>query len=463
MMLKITENDISMTKHIFPHIIFPCTFIGLTLISTSCSQDDVNGVRNYVEGSRIEFHASLPEITSRATEVTDTTLYDIQVSAFTVGESDETTYFLNKTFGRNSNTGKFVCYDPECIWPNNNDLLRFTAFAPSCEVMVEAGGAATSTGDKITSFKVAEDIAKQFDFVTATATGRLLDNEDSGIALKFQHQMSRIKLNAWGNSASYDLEIAGVRLGGVATEGVFNFTSQAEAAGPAQAGIWESISKGSVEYIFRKGDAILTLDKTDGSPVSADKAVSILGSKVGGEGGYENSAMIIPSDNAAWSCKDNAANGDSHADGMYFSVLLRVKDTTPYDTNGSIIYPYKGAEYSDEIVYLAVDKTDGKTVRTRLYKQGEDYFSEVGHTEAYDSDTEGTEIKAFGWAALPIADDLKPGRIYTYTLNYSSGVGLRDPRDSHPGDPIISDRVLVNVEVAEWADGAKTDVTVPRR
>ncbi|MDE6019258.1 MAG: fimbrillin family protein [Muribaculaceae bacterium] len=437
--------------------------LGIVLAVSGCSQEDVGRGGNNESGGRIEFNASLPEISSRATELNTASLKDIEVSAFTVGVSSETLYFVNKTFGKNGNTGKFVCYDPQCIWPNNNDLLRFAAFAPTLDEILTAGGEASSTGDKLTSFRVPRDIAKQFDFVTSIGNGRLLDNEETGISLKFQHQLSRIELKAWGNSASYNLEIAGVRLGGIGTGGTFNFTARAGATDPTQAGVWESVTKGSVEYIFRDGDALVTLDKTEGSPLSADKAVSILGSKVGDGDGYENSVMIIPSNNSAWNFKTDAANGDNHADGMYFSVLVRVTDTTPYDTNGSIVYPYSGAEYAEEIIYLAIDKNDGKTVKTRLYKQGDNYFTDKDLTTAYDLTANDADVKAFGWAALPVADDLKPGRIYTYTLNYSNGVGLRDPHDLRPGEPVISDKVLVNVEVSDWLEGSKTDVSVPRK
>ncbi|MDE6522639.1 MAG: fimbrillin family protein [Muribaculaceae bacterium] len=437
--------------------------LGIVIAVSGCSQEELGREANSVSGRRIEFNASLPEVSSRATELKASSIKEIEVSSFTVGESSETPYFVNKTFGRNGNTGKFVCYDSECIWPNNNDLLRFAAFAPTLDEILRAGGEASSTGDKLTSFKVPNDIATQFDFVTAIGSGKLIDNEETGITLKFQHQLSRIELKAWGNSASYNLEIAGVRLGGIATGGTFNFTAQTGATDPTQAGAWESVTKGSVDYVFRNGDVLVTLDKTDGSPLSADRAVSILGSKVGEGDGYENSAMIIPSNNSAWSPKTEAENGENHADGMYFGVLVRVTDTTPYDTNGSIVYPYSGAEYAEEIIYLAIDKNDGKTVKTRLYKQGDNYFTDTDLTTEYDLSANDADVKAFGWATLPVADDLKPGRIYTYTLNFSNGVGLRDPHDLRPGDPIISDKVLVNVEVSDWIEGAKTDVSVPRK
>lgn len=438
--------------------------LGLILFAGSCSQEYEGRGNNREPGGRIEFNASLPEVSSRATEVKAAELNDIQVSAFTVGETSETAYFTNKAFRRNSNTGKFVCYDPQCIWPNNNDLLRFVAFAPSCVEIIAAGGSATSTGNKLQDFNVSPDIKKQFDFVTAIATGRLLDDEETGITLRFQHQLSRIQIKVWGNSKSFDLEIAGVRMGGIGTGGEFNFTAQAEATDPTQAGVWESVTKGYVEYIFREGDTIVRLDKSsDGSPMSADKAVSIMGSKVGGEDGYENSAMIVPSDNAPWNYKVNASNGENHADGMYFSVLVRVKDTTPYDTKGSILYPYADNAYSAETVYLAVAQSDGKTVKTRLYKQGDEYYTDAEHTAEYDLAANDAEVKSFGWAALPVTDKFNPGCIYTYTLNYSNGVGLRDPHDTNPGDPIISDKVLIGVEVTDWMEGLENEVSVPRK
>lgn len=452
------KRNINMAK--YKHTSY--TLLGMILFAGSCSQEDVGRGENRESGGRIEFNASLPELSSRATELKAAALSDIEVSAFTVGESSETSYFVNKTFGKNYDTGKFVCYDAECIWPNNNDLLRFAAFAPSCDEMLAAGGNATSTGNSLTGFKVAQDIATQFDFVTAIATGCLFDNEETGITLKFQHQLSRIQLKAWGKSDSYNLEIAGVRMGGIATGGIFSFAAQADADDPTQAGIWESVTKGYVEYVFRDGDMIVILDKTKESPISADKAVSILGSKTGGEDGYENSAMIVPSTNPAWDYKENSANGENHADGMYFSVLVRVTDITPYATSDPIVYPYTDANV-EELVYLAVDMKDGKTVKTRLYKQGDVYFTDAEHTAAYDVAADYAEVKAFGWAALPVDDDLKPGLVYTYTLNYSNGVGLRDPFDSHSGESIISDKVLVNVEVSDWKEGTKTDVSVPRK
>ena len=451
------------------------SLFGILLLSASCSQEEV-GSENPKEAGRIEFRASLPEVTTRATEVTSSNIEKFQVSGFTAASTSVTPYFLYKTFSK-STTDKFISYDPQCYWPNNDDRLNFVAFAPSCEDMRQAGGfgdadftlpspaegeSIAAESYKLSGFRIARDIASQSDFITAMASGRLLDDEEDGITLNFHHQLSRIQLKAWGASKSYNLEIAGVRLGGVGTQGVFAFTSASDADDASKAGVWESVNKGMVDYIFRNGDQIVSLDNTDASPITADKAVSILGSKVGGENSYDNSAMLIPSVNPAWKYKENGANGSDNAEGMYFSVLLRVTDTTPYD-NGTIVYPYADDTDGMEIIYFAVDKSTKKAVETRLYRQGDDYFTDAALTSKYDLAANSAEVKAFGWAALPIGDEWKPGYVYTYTLNYSNGVGLHDPSDPKPGDPIISDRVLVNVDIAEWKAGSVTDVSVPRK
>ncbi|MDE6654641.1 MAG: fimbrillin family protein, partial [Muribaculaceae bacterium] len=198
--------------------IFPYTLLGFTLLSASCSQDkapdiDIKGSG----GGRIEFRASLPQLTTRATELNNSSLDNIQVSAFTVSASALTCYFADKPFA-GTTTGSFISSDPDCVWPNNNDLIRFVAFSPSCEYMRNSGGFddthftltpltagqnMPSEGYHISGFRIPGDIASHFDFVSAIASGRLLDNEETGVDLAFSHHLSRIELKAWGESPSY--------------------------------------------------------------------------------------------------------------------------------------------------------------------------------------------------------------------------------------------------------------------
>ncbi len=451
--------------------------VALSLLAcASCSQQEPGRTPDS-SGGRIEFRAALPQISSRAVEVTEASITQFQVSGFTVGSSAVSAYFLDKSYSRHPQTGTYFSHDAECIWPNNNDRIRFVAFAPSCAEMRLGGGfsdddfildspqpgLAMETDYRLSRMKIASDIAAQSDFVTAISYGTLLDNEETPVTLNFRHQLSRVYLKAWGASPSFDIEIAGVRLGGVGTEGVFSFISQDDADDSSQSGRWTSVTPGCVEYVFRAGDRVVVLDKSQGSPTSEAAAVSILGAKVAGTDS-ENSAMLIPSRYSAWDYKTDAPNGAGHDAGMYLSVLMRVTDTTPYAPANALVYPYADNTEGMEVIWLAVDREQGRSVKARLYSaDGSAFFTDAALTAPYDPEAHGAIVKAFGWAALPYAADWQAGYVYTYTLNYSGGVGLRDPRDPQPGKPIISDRVLVNVEMAPWASGGNSDVTVPRR
>lgn len=464
-----------MAKRIFPYTLF----LGFMILSDSCSQDDLGVSRDDMDHGRIEFRSSLPEITTRATEVKSNTLNNFRVSSFFIGTSQPTAYFQYKGFSKND-TGKFISSDPECIWPNNNDMLRFATFAPSCEDMRQAGGfgdegfilPSLTTGDgmesfdyKLSDFRIASDIASHSDFVTAIGSGRLVENGD-GVDLKFRHQLSRIELKVWGTSPIYSIEIAGARLGCVGVGGDFSFTPQTDTSddstGASSAGRWTSVTQGNVEYIFRIGDKIVTLDCNSGSHDSYERAAYILRAGSAAEDGaevHDNSAMLIPYDNTVSQNQGNPDNADGAPSGTYFSVLLRITDTTPY--NHGIAYPYPDNTEGMKVIYLAVDAANN--VKTQLYRLGDEYFTDAALTQKYDLEGNGAEVKAFGWAAIPVHDRWKPGYVYTYTLNYSDGVGLRDPADPKPGEPIISDRVAVDVRINPWERTEPTDVTVPRK
>lgn len=126
-----------------------------------------------------------------------------------------------------------------------------------------------------------------------------------------------------------------------------------------------------------------------------------------------------------------------------------------------MVYPYvldgtlSGKVMTDAmtVVYLSVDKTTGKVIQ-RVYRNEDDkkYYTDPDFNDAYTC-PESAEIRHYGWAAIPLppintASGIrwKPGYQYTYTLNYSNGVGVQDPADPFPGEPIIS---KVMVEVSE--------------
>ncbi len=439
-------------------------FIGAVLVLSACSQqDDMPGFTD-VEGRRIVFRTSLPDLVSRAEIITGEKLSYFQVTAY--DQVDKDTLFSNARI--NIDADKDFYSSPNCIWPKQgkeNNRVSFFAFYPGLEELgrdarLPDKPTAGSLDYKLTGFSIAPDIADQVDFITAYTSGTMAENQFSGIDLPFVHQLSRIEIKAYGAHKSCDIEIAGVRIGGTGVEGTFDFK-------PINGtGEWSGTpTRGIVEYVYCKGDTIVTCGKHH--PIEDVKdAVSIMGKKH--KDGNENCAMLIPGNYDQWDYANDRRNGSNQ---MYISVLIRITDATltaginPVDKQR---YPYRdlsqGADsYEIPKEYFAVNKTTG-VVSDHIYKNEKGYFADSKCTDLYTLEA-SDEIKEFGWAALPIKGNWVPGNIYTYTLDYTVGVGLHDPAVTTTapaaGDAIISDKVGISYNVTEWKTGGGSSYVVP--
>lgn len=418
--------------------------LGSALLLSSCAQEETPTLRPDGDDRRIIFHTSLPELTTKATEITKDLPYFF-MTAFDENDDKLTEYFDSVRVDKAA--GALNTVSDECIWPEpgkESDLLHFFAYYPVLNENAFLVNA-TSVVDNnktikygINKFHVAEDLSDQVDFVTAYATGSMADNLFSGIHLKFRHQLSRIEVKAKGEHKSCDIEIAGVRIANVPMQGNFEFQKS------DTNGVWTGFANGVTEYIFRQGDAIVTV---------GSEPVSILGSKI--SGGIDNCAMLIPAKYNAWDYTNDVANDGK---GMYLNVLLRIIDKTPTTGKGKVQYPYFDTSQGLNSMnipreYFAVVKATGSVIK-RLYKNGDSYFTDEANTQPYAL-ASGEEIREFGWAALPISGEWEPGYTYSYTLDYSGGVGVHGPDvkgeiSPKAGDPIISDRVGVTVSVNDW-------------
>ncbi|MDE7421658.1 MAG: fimbrillin family protein [Muribaculaceae bacterium] len=428
--------------------------LGSVLLLSSCAQEEAPIVRTDGNDRRIIFHTSLPEVTTKATEITK------DLPHFFMSAIDETddklTEYIDSVRVEKA-AGALNTVSDECIWPEpgkESDLLHFFAYYPELNDSAFLVNA-TSVVDNnktvnygINKFQVAKDIADQVDFVTAYANGSMADNLFSGINLNFRHQLSRIEVKAKGAHKSCDIEIAGVSIANAPMQGNFEFQKS------DVDGTWTDLEKGKAEYIFREGDAIVTVGANE---------VSILGSKMDSDN--ENYALLIPTICPAWDYTNDASNNGK---GMYLNVLLRIVDKTPTTGNGKVQYPYfdnsQGLNAMNiERVYMAINKTNG-TVSKRVYKNGNSYCSDKELKQPYTL-ASGEEIREFGWAALPISADWQPGHSYCYTLDYTSGVGVHGPDvtgnvSPKAGDPIISDMVGVSVNVYGWQGLNNTTTSV---
>lgn len=446
-------------------------FISLTLALTACSQDDILPENSTSPlGNMIAFRTSFGEPTSRADITTKDNLKHFYVTAFDFDDptamngSVKDTLFSNQRIDIIEN--KDVFSSPFCCWPNEtkeSDEVSFFGFHPGLEDIPGANlvneSTATTLNYKLTGFKVEEDIAVQKDFITAYTSGSMAHNYFTGIMLNFNHQLSRIEIKAHGRHKSCDIEIAGVRIGGVGVEDIFDFKQI------NSGGVWSgNPQRGIVEYIYGNGDKIVTNGVNH--PVIKENAVSIMG-KVRKDG-KDNCAMLIPAAYDGWEYTQDPRNAKNQ---LYISVLLRVTDATPSAGKKPVDkqrFPYRdlsqGANALDvPRVYLAVNKTSGE-VSCRLYKKDNRFYEDMDSPISYDLKAE-EEIKEFGWAALPISCEWEPGKIYTYTLDYSYGVGLLDPEVTQKapaaGDPVISDKVGISYSVTEWIAGGGKGFAVP--
>ncbi len=344
-----------------------------------------------------------------------------------------------------------------CRWASNEKdkigSLKFFAFHPTRAVMRDSVG----VGDecfvytnatvkdasgirydlRLSRFRVAPDISKQVDFVSAIGQGNKTAHLYSGIKINFEHQLSGVELSAWGASALYDIEVAGWRVGGIVVEADFSLSAEVANRPSDQNSIGEwyidnNSPRGYVDYVFAPNDKVVRINASEHN--TKETAVSLLGG--GGR------AMLIPQKQALWDYKNDRTDSPK---GMYFSALVRI---TEHDGDQHCIFPSKDPQSQDYIVYLSVLKSDG-TVMERLDKHGNVYGTS---TPYHIPPTE--ELRYYGWAAAPAQVDWKPGYTYHYVLDYTKGVGVHDPYDHNPAATVVNwGGVEVTTTTGNWSSG----------
>lgn len=466
---------------------------------SSCSKEETEpNVYDWSE-EKIYFKTSLADLGStRAEDMTLEHLESFQVTCFSMGEINKdasgliTPYFENATFIRRQSASTTDTYESSPAegprnWPNKKGLLRFFAFNPSLEAMASDNSAitdadrnryfklinrsteinSTPTIDyRLGTVRVNPDISRQIDFITAETSGERVKDFGGGVELAFRHQMCQVELKAWGRGASYDFEIAGVRIGNPVVEGTYVFFDESN---PDQSSGWasaETTVKDKVEYLYRDS----TEGNNAGTTKTGDKIFRInsnthnspdLAETLMGEGGC---ALVIPTENRKWEglADPNIGAKPYVTDKMYFSILLRVADSA----TGEQIYPYPDDPYGMTVIYYAVDKSG--TIKSRVYpgQTADTFFTDPTLRQPY-APANGETIRDFGWATVPVDADWHSGNRYVYTLDYSDGIGLHDPDDPEPGKPISGKATISwGVSVADWDYAVKNedfdpDITIP--
>lgn len=451
-----------------------CSLLALS----SCTQEGPESPAPHGDSNRIFFRSYLPAVElSRAAVIEGPNFTTCQVTCFNPTDSDyidsETDtirpFFRNIRFDR-ADDGRFLASDEDdCRWPDAEHTLHFFAYYPAVDTIRKAFpqgffnlvNESKRTSDnfaidyKLENFRVAKDIADQVDFLTAYTAGTLTKDADQGVKLDFKHQMARIDLSAWSGSKKYDFEIAGVRIGNQLVEADFDFTALMPGSEKDSPWIFKE-THSPVEHIFGPGESVVLLSHTSGKYTSSEEATSIMGTA--------GPAMVLPLTERidAWEGKnDPDISQESYStDKMYFSVLLRVKNTA-----GEVAYPYPNDRDGMTVVCLEVD-TESNVTRRLYKKDGKYYTSEKTEEDNLFTPSDPENIHEFGWAALPVPAKWEAGKIYAYKLNYSDGIGWHDPADPKPGEPIIErGHIPFTMTVEEWtpAEDYTPNINVPKR
>lgn len=462
-----------MDKKIYTYMAL-CTLFMLQ----GCSQDAPGTGVPSTATNRIYFRSYLPSISqTRADVISMDNFHSAQVTCINPDDTDKINtetgaidaYFENIPFEKGERGLFFSQGDNVCRWPDTESTLHFFAFYPATDIMqhttgeeyyqmvndTRKNGTSTTFDYRIDKFRIAEDIAEQVDFLAAYTTGTLTKDSETGLDLNFKHHLARIEISAWGENEKYDFEIAGIRIGNVLVEGDFDFTtlmSKSTVASP-----WKNTGlQAPIQHIYGPGESIVRLSKDFGMHSTEGTAASIMGT-----GG---AAMVIPMTERIkeWGGKEEPSTSPDKytTDKMYFSVLLRVINKA-----GEVAYPYPNDKDDMKVIYLAIDN-EGK-VTDRLYKDDDEFYtSSEKSEETIYTPTDDETICTFGWAAIPLPANWEAGKIYTYNLNYSQGIGWHDPSDPNPGEPIIErGQIPFNVTVEEWAQATDYDsnIEVPKR
>ncbi len=290
------------------------------LVLASCSDDQMKEVNR---GRAIDFRA---ETASRGTETTSASIESFYATAF----DDDALYdhFDQELFSRYD--GFFFSQNASHYWPQDeNKQLSFVAYAPATtanEGVLNGTLTVKKDGLTLAGFAPRYDVAKQIDFVHATATGTKAVNEKTGVALNFNHALSQVEIKA-KNAGGKEFTIAGVKI-----VGVYNAADYDMATG------WTTTGKNKGSYKITYDTPVVL--KNNGTETS-----------IMGEAG---TAMLVPQQLVAWDAVNDKNNAN---EGAYIAVKLRLKDEA-----GETVFPESTSEnaYGWVAVPIATNWEAGK-------------------------------------------------------------------------------------------------------
>ena len=275
------------------------------LAMASCSKDESTDINR---GNAIDFRAALG---TRAVETTTANLDKIIVTAINKTASN---YFTDAEFTKND---AFFTSTPAYYWPSDGSDLSFYAYSPAAS---DLGATVTinSTTKTLADFSPKANIGEQKDFVTANATGNK-NNETTGVALLFKHQLSQIEIKAKNTNDGYVYKVQGVRIGQPVSKATFDFGTTSWQLGSVKTN-YEATYAGSEKTLTGTAASIMAV--------------------------ADDNAMLIPQQLTAWTPDTDKTNTNK---GAYLAVKVNI--TTK---DGARVYPVASVGEYDWVA-VAVD------------------------------------------------------------------------------------------------------------
>lgn len=491
---------------------FLLPLVGIVLLP-SCSQEEILPNRTHKASIPIKFQAG---VTSRVDPILDYSVSSPATFYVTAFLNEHRTldadtvvapYFDQEMFNKLNDTD-YVNSSPTTEWPNYQKAqkMEFFAYAPNLQEIKNAAytqldttrsdyqtlksnytdqikfvnsvlpnklgsydpvgsntfdGVPIHPGYVLSRFYVATDISKQIDFITAHTTSDVPKDSDDEVRvpLMFKHQLSNIEIRAYSANPTYNIEVAGIRIGHAYTGNcLFNFCNENGDTHNDDGGEWfvsQNPQRLPVDYIYGVKDSIVRLGHftkdniTVAAHTNASTATTLMG--------FGGNAMVIPTKNGKWKGVDNPWiatkyidnpskvadpwDADNEYGDMYFSVLVRVT----VKKTGTQVYPY-GNNTTMNVVTLAKELTSNNI---------------LGRVPRGSVPADGTEVLDFGWVCVPVSVDWKRGKKYIYTLDFTDGIGIQDPDDDIPGAPILGSGITFTMTLENWVEETVPDMDVP--
>ena len=412
------KNTNTYTRHLLIRPAALCCAV-LLLVSglSSCSIDRTT---DYDPGAPVIFRPLMDGMT-RAVAVTsgnyETELPSLTVHALRVGSgsngADEVFFVDDFSFKGNLRDGGDTPYyesDVPYYWPKDDRRIYFyvynTALGGTPAINSTADDASKITGVTVPAdAKLQEDMLVTRTYGTGQTNGAQGWNVTNGVEVRLRHALAQIKVQARSSNPNMQVEVVGVKLGGISMTADFkipNTAEQSSLTGTIVRDRWENWNTTKQACIYKHVDEVTAMQPALGSAVQGTLLTSTASDLLGGE-----SFMVIP---------------QQVADDAYIAVLCRISQSKGNAAGGGYV---------------------------QLFPYG-----------SVDTDSDG-----YAWTAIPITPDWEPGHVYTYNLNFFEGTGggggyVAPGSGEDVGESVVSGPVKFFVEINGWSDVApSTTVT----